>query len=453
MSKFQDIDNTQVFKQPILEAETVPDRHEARFVVEVIAQMDLSAFEDAYTGCGRKPYAPAMMLSLLIYGYLTGVFSSRRIETATYDSIAFRFIAGNTHPDHASIAGFRKRFQEQFKSVFQKVLEFAHELKLVKLGQVAVDGTKIRANASKHAALSYGHILKLQALLARQVNELVAQADKADNKDRPGLINYPGEISRRQGIQAEVAKAKAVIEARAAARYAGEVAEHEALVAQRAAKALKTGKKHGGRPPTPPTPGARARDQVNLTDEQSRIMAVSGGSFEQAYNGQAAVDVTSMLIVAVTLTQETNDMGQVVPMLQALAHAPGALGKVHTFIADTGYCSAANVEACNAAGIEPVIASQREKHHPESATERFEEPPPLREGATPVEKMNHTRKTPKGRAVYALRKQTVEPVFGIIKSIMRFRQFSMRGLNAARNEWHLVCLSWNIKRMAVLRLA
>lgn len=453
MSKFQDIDNTEVFKQPILEAETVPDRHEARFVVEVISQMDLSAFEDAYKGCGRKPYAPAMMLSLLIYGYLTGVFSSRRIETATYDSIAFRFIAGNTHPDHASIAGFRKRFQEQFASVFQKVLEYAHALQLVKLGQVSVDGTKIHANASKHSALSYGHILKLEEQLSRQVRELMAQADKADNKDRPGLINYQSEISRRQDIQSEIAKAKAVIEERAAVRYTREVAAHEALLAKRAAKALKDGKKHGGKPPTPPTPGARARDQVNLTDEESRIMPVSGGGFEQAYNAQAAVDVTTMIIVATTVSQAPNDMGQVVPMLEALAKVPEALGTVAVFIADTGYCSAANVDACNAASIEPVIASQREKHHPESATERFDEPPPLPEGATPMEKMNHTRKTKKGRAVYALRKQTVEPVFGIIKSIMRFRQFSMRGLSAARNEWQLVCLSWNIKRMAVLRLA
>lgn len=167
MGKFQEIDNTEVFKQPVSEAETVPDRHEARFVVEVIAQMDLSAFEDAYKGCGSKPYAPAMMLALLIYGYLTGVFSSRRIETATYDSIAFRFIAGNAQPDHASIAGFRKRFQGQFADVFKKVLEFAHELKLVKLGQVCVDGTKIHANASKHSALSYGHILKLDEQLTR----------------------------------------------------------------------------------------------------------------------------------------------------------------------------------------------------------------------------------------------------------------------------------------------
>lgn len=236
-----------------------------------------------------------MMLALLIYGYLTGVFSSRRIEMATYDSIAFRFIAGNTHPDHACIAGFRKRFEEQFASVFQKVLEYAHELKLVKLGQVSVDGTKVRANASKHCALSYGHILKLEELFARQVDELMAQADKADNKERPALIDYRAEILRRQDRQAEMAKAKAVIEERAQVRYARELAEYEALVANRAAKALKAGKKRGGKPPTPPTPGARPRDQVNLTDEQSRIMPVCGGGFEQAYNAQAAVDVTSML--------------------------------------------------------------------------------------------------------------------------------------------------------------
>lgn len=453
MSKFRDIDNTELFKHLLSEEETVPEGHTARFVTEVVSQLNLSAFEDAYKGCGSKPYPPAMMLGLLLYGYITGVFSSRKIEAATHDSIAFRFIAGNTHPDHASLAGFRKRFQVEFKNIFWQVLVIAHELGLARMGQVAVDGTKIHANASKHSALSYGYAEKLDERLKRQVDELTALAEKADNKDRSEHIDYPAEIARRQDRREGIARAKAVIESRAAERDALTKAAHQAQLAKRAAQQAKYGKKHGGKPPKEPPTGPRARDQVNLTDAESRIMPVAGGGFEQAYNAQVAVDTASMLVVATTLTQATNDKEQVVPMLAALAQAPAALGRVAVFIADTGYCSAANVDACLAAGVEPVMAQQREKHHPESATERFEEPAALPEGATPVQQMGRKAKTVAGRAVYALRKQIVEPVFGIIKSVMNFRQFSMRGLAAAQNEWDFVCLSWNIKRMAVLRLA
>ena len=221
-------------------------------------------------------------------------------------------------------------------------------------------------------------------------------------------------------------------------------------LAAREEKQKKTGKKPGGRPPKPPTAGPKAQDQINLTDEASRIMPVSGGGFEQAYNAQAAVDTDSMLVMAPAVTQACNDKEQVEPMLAQLAALPASLGKADMLLADTGYFSAANVAACEQAGLDPHIAVKRERHHP-PPLERFAEPMPLAEGSSPVARMAHKLQTQAGRAAYALRKQTVEPVFGIIKSVLGFRQFSLRGLNKVSGEWTLVCLAWNLKRMAVLR--
>jgi hypothetical protein len=219
---------------------------------------------------------------------------------------------------------------------------------------------------------------------------------------------------------------------------------------RRAAKEEAAGKKLGGKPPKAPQPGPRERDQVNLTDEESRIMPVAGGGFEQAYNAQAAVDAATMLVVATAVTQAPNDKEQVEPMLARLKAQAEALGAVECLIADTGFCSQKNIEACEAADIDPLIALAREAHHPRWR-ERHSEPAPLPDDATPMQAMAHRLKTKAGRALYALRKQTVEPVFGIIKSAMGFRQFSLRGLHKVSAEWTLVCLAWNLKRMAVLR--
>lgn len=452
MSNFLDINPSAVFQKIPCEEEWIPQDHIARFILAVVGQLDLSAFNAAYRGSGSQAYPPATLLGLLLYGYLTGVFSSRKIEAATYDSMAFRFLSGDTHPDHSSLATFRKRFQDEFKQVFHQVLLYANAMGLVRLGSVAVDGTKIQANASKHAALSFAHIEKLEAQLKAQVVALLAEADKADHSERfNGKVDYRAEVTRREELSARLAVAKAKIEARAAERYAREQAEHAEKMAQRAAREKATGKKPGGRPPQPPLPGARPKDQINLTDEESRIMPKAGGGFVQAYNAQAAVDTESLLVMATDLTQDTNDVGQVVPMLAQLKEAPACLGKVTLFVADTGFCSQANLNACEAANVQAVIATKREHHHAD-CLERFTEPAPLAKNATTLQKMAHYLKTGTGRAIYALRKQTVEPVFGIIKSVMGFRQFSMRGLEAARNEWCLVCLAWNLKRLAVLRL-
>jgi transposase len=425
--------------------------HLARYIVEVVDQLDLSRLTRQYAGRGSKAHHPATLLSILIYGYCTGVFSSRKLERATYDSVAFRYIAAGTHPDHDTLATFRRRFLGEFSELFVQVLELAREMKLLKLGNVCLDGTKVHANASRHSALSHGHIEKLEIQLKAEVQELLAVAEKADQADVPDGVDLPAEIRRREDRLAAMAEAKAKIAARAEERYQREKAEYDAKLAKRTEKEKTSGKKPGGKPPTAPTPGPKDSDQINLTDEESRIMPVSGGGFEQAYNAQAAVDAESMLVVAPGLTQAPNDKEQVIPMLETLAAQTRRLGKITGLIADTGFCSEANITACETAGVAPLIAMAKEDHHPDWR-ERHSEPPALPENATPLQTMAHRLKTKAGRALYALRKQTVEPVFGIIKSVMGFRQFSLRGLTKVSGEWTLVCLAWNLKRLAVLRL-
>ncbi len=323
-------------------------------------------------------------------------------------------------------------------------------MKLLKLGTVCLDGTKIHANASRHSALCHGHIEKLEGQLKAEVAELFALAESADQANVPDGVSLPEEIKRRQDRLTVMAAAKAKIAQRAAERHAREQAEYEQKMAARAAKEERTGKKPGGNPPEPPQPGPKATDQVNLTDEESRIMPVAGGGFEQAYNAQAAVDASTMLVVGTGVTQAPNDKEQIEPMLHILAAQPQTRGAVTQVIADTGFYSEKNIQACAAAKVEALIAVARDEHHP-GWRERHSEPAPLPENATTAQAMSHRLKTKAGRALYALRKQTVEPVFGIIKSVLGFRQFSLRGLDQVRGEWSLVCLAWNLKRMAVLR--
>ena len=425
--------------------------HLARYIVEVVDQLDLSRLTRQYAGRGSKAHHPATLLSILIYGYCAGVFSSRKLERATYDSVAFRYIAAGTHPDHDTLATFRRRFLGEFSELFVQVLELAREMKLLKLGNVCLDGTKVHANASRHSALSHGHIEKLEIQLKAEVQELLTLAEKADQADVPEGVDLPAEIRRREDRLAAMAEAKAKIAARAEERYQREKADYDAKLAKRAEKEKTSGKKPGGKPPAAPMPGPKDSDQINLTDEESRIMPVSGGGFEQAYNAQAAVDAETMLVVATGLTQAPNDKEQVKPMLETLAAQTRRLGKVTGLIADTGFCSETNITACETAGIAPLIAVAKEDHHPDWR-ERHSEPPPPPENATFFQTMAHRLKTKAGRALYALRKQTVEPVFGIIKSVMEFRQFSLRGLTKVTGEWTLVCLAWNLKRLAVLRL-
>ena len=447
MSNFRPINRTDFLLPPSVE-EWLPQRHLARFVVEVLEGLDLSELEKSYRGSGSASYHPAMLLGLLVYGYATRVFSSRALERASYDSVAFRFIAGNEHPDHDTIAHFRKRFLKHIEPLFIEVLKVARTMGMLKMGTVALDGTKVHANASRHSALSYGHAGKLEKRLRKEVQELLRLAERADAADIPDGMSVPEELERRETRLAAIAAAKEKIRARVTER---EQAEYQDKLAARQEKERRTGKKPGGPPPAPPSGGVDPKEQINLTDEESRIMPVAGGGFDQCYNAQAVVAAGSMLVVAPEVTQAVNDKEQLVPMLKKLKALPKELGRTRRILADSGYASEKSVEGCAAAGIEPLIALKRQRHH-QTWRQRFAagpKPPP--QSASAMDKMRYRLKTPAGRKLYALRKQTPEPVFGIIKSVMGFRQFRLRGLESARGEWSLVTMSWNLRRMFALQ--
>jgi len=427
----------------------LPEQHLARFIVEIIEQLDLREMERAYGRSGSAAFHPALLLSILIYGYATGVFSSRKLEHATYDSVAFRFVAANEHPDHDTLNTFRKRFLKEIEVLMVQVLMIARTMGMLKLGNIALDGSKIKANASKHSALSYGHIKQLEAQLQGEVAKLMELAEAADSQKIPDGMNLPEEITRRKDRLKAIAEAKVKIEARAKERFEQEQADYQAKVDRREAKSNDSGKPPRGRAPVAPVEGAQDKDQLNLTDEESRIMKTAGGGFDQCYNGQIAVDMDSMLIVTTNTVQACNDKQQVEQIIKQLKAMPVELGKPGNLVADTGYFSEVNVKLCVEQKVTPLIAVSREAHHPEPMA-RFTEPPSLKENASEVEKMRHQLLTMSGRAIYAMRKCTVEPVFGIIKAILGFRQFSLRGLKNVNGEFNLVALAWNLKRMFVL---
>jgi transposase len=448
-AKFIQVDRETPYLLPPSIQDWLPENHLARFVADIVGQLDLRALKYAYAGKGSKAYNPEMLLSLLFYGYATGVFASRKLERATYDSVAFRYIAANAHPDHDTIATFRKRFLSELKPLFLQILTIAHQMDVLKLGKVSLDGSKIKANASKHHALSWGHANKLEQQLCAEVEELLRLASEADAADIPDGMSIPEELLRRKERLAAIAKAKAEISRRANDRYTKEKAAHEQKMAERKDKERSTGKKPRGKEPRPPASSPKALDQVNLTDEESRIMPASGGGFKQAYNAQAGVDIETMLIVENHVSQKPNDKQEIEPALQELASLPEDMGKVDSLLTDNGYFSEANANRCQEYGITPVMAQKRERHHL-PPVERFAEPTPLPDGADAVTGMKYRLATAEGRKLYAKRKCTVEPVFGIIKAVMKFRQFLLRGTEAVSGEWNLVCIAYNLKRLHVL---
>jgi len=447
--KFVPVDRDTAFLFPPSVQEWLPEGHLARFIVDVVNQLDLSGLESAYAGRGSAPYHPSMLLGLLIYGYATGVYSSRAIERATHDSVAFRFVAANTHPDHDTINTFRKLFWNDIESAFRQVLRIAAGMKLVKRGGVSLDGTRIKANASKHSALSYGHAKKLEAQIEAEISELKRRAETAEGL--PDEQSLPAELQRREDRLAAIRQAQSDIEARAAERDALAQAEYQDKLKAREAQ-RQQGKKPKGRPPQPPQTGPSDSDQINLTDPESRILP-AGSDFVQGYNAQAVVDAESMLVLACNCVQAANDKQQVEPMLDPLRTLPQRIGldagPPMQLAAVTGYFSQANAEACEAAGIIPLIAIKRESHSG-WLDRRLAAAPTMPETPTALSAMRYRLATPAGRAAYGQRKCSVEPCFGIIKQVMRFRQFLLRGLHNAKHEWALVCLAFNLKRMAAL---
>jgi transposase len=441
------VDYERVLDQAITIRDVLPPDHLGRFVVEVVSWLDLTAIYARYAPVGGEAYAPEILLALLFYGYATGVFSSRKIEKATYELIPFRYIAGGWHPDHDTIANFRKTFLPEIIDLFAQVLVIAHELGLLKLGNISVDGSKVHADASKSHAVSYGRLLHLERRLRVQVEELMALAEKAEQGDLPEGLDVGFEITLRQERLLNLAQAKAVLEARAQERHEAEKAEHEAKMREREEKAKQTGRKPRGKAPKPPTAGPRAKDQYNFTDPDSRIMKNSTDKgFDQHYNVQVAVDQDNRLIAGNTVSNHVNDQGEAIPTVDAI---PAEVGKPEAAALDNGYWSPTNVEELKARGIEPYIATGRDSHHL-SWQERFAREPEPPQDASLIVKMAYKLKTEIGKQIYGLRKSTVEPVIGIIKETLGFRQFSLRGLLAVAGEWCLVCLAYNLKRLHVL---
>lgn len=421
----------------------------APVIVEVVEALDTRAIEAAYHGGGSAPYPPKMLLAVLFYCYAKGIFSSRKIERATYELIPVLSITGGTHPDHDSINTFRQRFLPQVEPLFVPLLRIAHDLGILKLGDVSIDGTKIQANASKHKAMSWAYAEKLEETLRAEVQTLLQRAE-AEAGLGSKEIDLPAELKRREDRLQKIAEVKAEIERRAQARYAQEQADYAAKQAERAAKEQARGRKLGGKPPQEPTPGPRPTDQVNFTDEDSRIMPVSGGGFEQAYNAQATVAMATLLVVGAHVTPQANDKQEVEPALQEVAKLPDDLGQVERAALDNGYYSQDNVDTLVGHGIEPFIAVGRQRHG-EALEERLAPIPEAPQNPDAVGAMTYRLKTTAGKAFYAKRKTTVEPVFGIIKEVMGFRRFLLRGLEAVKGEWRLVCLAFNLKRLCVLR--
>ncbi len=445
---FKTVDYNQSLKQTVTIEEILPADHLARFIVSVMAVLDLSAIYARYAPWGGEPYAPEILLGLLFYGYATGVFSSRKIERATYESIPFRFLAGGLHPDHDTIAAFRKSFLAEIADLFVQVLLVAHQAGVLKLGHVSLDGSKIHADASKSKAVSYKRLVQLEQQLGTEVAELLSWSERADRGEAlPEGLDVEAEIVYRQERLTNLGQAKAVLELRAEERYQAEKAAYEAKVKEREEKARRKGQKPRGSQPKPPTPGPRAKDQYNFTDPASRIMKNSTNKgYDQHYNVQIAVEQKSLLIVAHTLSNHVTDQKEAIPTLDAI---PAEIGRPEAGALDAGYFSEHNIAAMERRGIDAYIATGREPHHRswKACLAEMTAPP---DDASPRARMAYKLKTAIGQLIYGLRKSTVEPVIGIIKEVLGFRQFSLRGLVAAAGEWGLVCLAFNLKRLHVL---
>ena len=446
--KFKVVDYEATLDMSVTIRECLPSDHLAHFVVKIVSQLDLSCIYNQYGERGGEAYDPPVMLGLLFYGYATGVFSTRQIEKKTYTSIPFYFIAGGLHPDHDTINTFRKDFVAEIKELFVQILLIAQAAGVLELGNISLDGSKIHADASKSKAVSYQRLLVLEKHLQVEVEELFALSQQADQTELPDGLDLATEIELRRDQLLNLSQAKAVLTMRAEARYQAEVAEYEAKMEEREQKSKQTGRKPRGPAPNPPTFGVRDKDQYNFTDPESGIMKNSNnGGFDQHYNTQVAVEQSSLLIVSNTLSNHPNDKQEALPTLDAI---PTDIGKPVAGAMDNGYFSTHNITEFEARGVKPYIATGREAHH-HSWQDYFKEqvaPPP--DEATPKEKMAYKLQTEIGQAIYKLRKCTVEPVIGIIKEVLGFRQFSLRGLLKAAGEGNLVCIGFNLKRLHTL---
>jgi transposase len=449
MSKFVDCERDQAFLLPPDLRDWIPEDDLAHFVIEAVDRVDMGAFKVNHRGTGSAQYHPRMMLALLVYCYANGIFSSRRIERATHRDIGVRFVAANSHPDHDTIATFRRENFAAVTESFLQVLLLAKELKLVKVGLVSVDGSKFEANASKHRSVTYERAGELIDQLKLEITELMECAEVADDDGADDSQALPKEIARREALRDQLDAARRRLEAQAKARAEAERADYEAKVAARDKRKGRAKGKH----PKPPDGTPRGGEQSNLSDPDSRLMRKSKRhEYRQAYNAQAVVDAGgSQLIVSARITNCASDRNELVADIEAIA---ADLGRPETVLADNGYANGEEVAALAESGIEALVATaaegRRRRHdfRPTKAETPVKEPKAewLRDMAKKLE-------SEEGRALYRLRQQTVEPVFGVIKAVLGFTGFSLRGLDKVAGEWDLVALAYNCKRLHKLKLA
>ena len=449
MSNFVDCDREQAFLLPPDLRDWTPADDLGHFVIEAVERVDLGAFKVNHRGTGSAQYHPRMMLALMIYCYANGLFSSRRIERATHRDIGVRFVAANRHPDHDTIARFRRENFAAVSESFLQVLLLAKELKLLRVGLVSVDGSKFKANASKHRSVTYERAGALIAQLEGEIAALLGRAEAADAAGEDDPQALPKKIARREALRDKLDAARRRLEAQAEARAAAEHEAHEAKVAAREKRRGRAKGKH----PKPPAETPAADAQSNLSAPDSRLMRKSKHhEYRQAYNAQAAVDAGgSQSIVGARVSQCASDRNDLVADIEAI---PAALGRPETVLADNGYANGAEVAALEASGIEALVSTSaegRRRTHdfrPVKALPAAKEPK-----ADWLKAMAEKLASEEGRASYKLRRQTVEPVFGVIKAVLGFAGFSLRGLEKVEGEWTLVALAYNCKRLHKLSLA
>ena len=455
---YREWDPERSIQEPVSPRDALPEDDLVFFLLDLIAQLDLSPFHQHYARemRGQPPFDVTMMVVLLVYAYCVGVCSSRKIAAACERNLAFRAMVGNDPPDFRTISDFRKIHLAAFRPLFVEVLRLAGELGMVKLGNVSTDGTKMGANASRHKAMSYGYMNKEIKRLEAEVDRLLKQAEELDAEQDAALGSrrgdeLPDELKRREDRLAKIREAKTRLEAEARAKAADEQSRRDEEQAKRAAE----GRQHRGKEPAPidPTPDDKA--QTNFTDSEAKIMKQSNKGFDYSYNAQAVVDSTAQIIVAAEVTIAANDKEQAVPMARAaldnlevakIERPTGADGKPPAIpnTADAGYFSEKAVNELEHMGIDPHIATGRQKHH--QTQESAVNTPPSAE-ATVKEKMREKLRLPAGQALYAARKHIVEPVFGMIKSARGIRKFLLRGLEKVSAEWQLICLTHNLLKI------
>ena len=456
---FRTCDLDQPFLLPPSLQDWLPENHLARFIAELTNSLDLSKIYGFYgrrDGRGKAAYHPVMMVRLLLYGYCVGVMSSRRIERASYEDVAFRYLSADQHPDHDTIAGFRQQHLPVLGQLFTQVLQLCDKAGLVKLGHVAIDGTKLQANASKHKAMSYERMEEKEKQLKAEVEKLLAQAAETDaaedtlyGKGKRG-DELLGELARRESRLKKIAEAKAELEQEARERAEAVKKAAEEKLEERQKKEEERGRKFGGRPPRIPDPEQarpEPKAQRNFTDPESRIMpdGAHKGSFVQAYNAQVAVDGAAQIIVAAEITQESNDKRQLAPMLVRVEQNLGARPAAAT--ADAGYFSEDQVNDERVKGIELYVAIGKQKHGQPEPPDVMQPGEPAPGADTAIDKMKRKLKTEAGQALYKMRKAIVEPVFGQIKAARGIRAFLLRGLTKVQAEWKLICATHNLLKL------